>query len=95
MDVVSAACISAVIRCVCMCVFCVRMSPPVWFSTDALAAAFGEAHVCVCRARFEDQLGFQRLCVCVRICLSDVTVRVAAVSCCSRAKHTVLTGLIN
>lgn len=31
-------------------------------------------------------------CVCVCICLSDVTMKLTAVSCCFWAKHTVLTG---
>ena len=69
MDVVSAACISAVIRwCVCMCVS-LCTSPPVWFSTATLAAAFGEACVCVCVC----------VCVfCVCVCVCSVCVRCAS-----------------
>ncbi len=77
MDVVSAACISAVIRCVCVCVcVCVfararvRLSGSVQLPWQQL---LGES-VCVCvfvcaRASFEDQLGFQRLCLCVCVCV--------------------------
>lgn len=81
MDVVSVTCISAVIR-----------SGSLLLPWQQLLGKRMCVR-CACRDGFEDQLGFHRSCMCV--CLSDVTVRVAAVSCCSRAKHTVLTGLIN
>lgn len=68
MDVVSAACISAVIRRVCMhvCVFVrvqVRLpgSVPLPWQQLLGKCVFG-AHVF---ASFEDQLGFQRDCACV------------------------------
>lgn len=70
MDVVSAACISAVIRwCVCMCV-CLCTSPPVWFSTATLAAAFGEACVCVCSVcQFRGPAGLSEIvCVSAFVC---------------------------
>lgn len=98
MNVVSAACISAVILCVCTCLF-LHTGPSVWFSPATLAAAFGEA--CVQCASLEDQLGFPRLDVRVHECMVMHSFvrrdgsKVAAVSCCSRAKRTVLTGLIN
>lgn len=67
MDVVSAACISAVIRHVCTCVF-VRTSPSVWFSSATLAAAFGETRVCTCACsvcQFGVPAGLLEMCVCV------------------------------
>lgn len=70
MDVVSAACISAVIRHVCTCVF-VRTSPSVWFSSATLAEHLGKrvcARVRVQCASLEYQLGFSR-CVCARVCV--------------------------
>lgn len=79
MDVVSAACISAVIRCVCMCVcVCVCAGPPVWFSTATLAAAFWGS-VCVFGVRVVPVLRTSwafRDCACVSVCVCLCVVRV-------------------